>query len=174
MALLDDGRWNGNIFQDGWVPGGGGDAAVIEPATGEELGRVGVANAADIARAAARAAEAQRTWADTMYQDRAAIVRRAGSLFQDNAEEIQGWIMRETGAIPPKARSGDLVRGQHVLRVGRPGLAALRRAPPDARSRAEHVAAAAGRRGRGHLAVQLPADPVDPRRGARRSRSATP
>ncbi len=103
MALLDDGRWNGNIFQDGWVPGGGGDAAVTEPATGEELGRVGVANAADIARAAARAAEAQRTWADTMYQDRAAIVRRAGSLFQDNAEEIQGWIMRETGAIPPKA-----------------------------------------------------------------------
>ncbi len=103
MALLDDGRWNGKIFQDGWVPGGGGDAAVIEPATGGELGRIGVANAADISRAAARASEAQRGWADTMYQDRAAIVRNAGSLFQAHAEEIQGWIMRETGAIPPKA-----------------------------------------------------------------------
>jgi benzaldehyde dehydrogenase (NAD) len=103
MTLLDDARWSGKIFQDGWVPGGGGDAAVTEPATGEELGRIGVANADDIARAAARAAEAQRTWAETGYQERAAVVRRAGTLFQENAGDIQGWIMRETGAIPPKA-----------------------------------------------------------------------
>ncbi len=73
-----------------------------EPATGDELGRLGVASVADVARAAARASEAQRAWADTMYQERAAILRRAGDLWNQHQEEVEGWIVRETGAIPPK------------------------------------------------------------------------
>ncbi len=104
MALLDTAAWPSKIFQDGWVPGSGGDRAVIEPATGDELGRIGLANGADVARAAARASEAQRPWAATGYLERGAIMRRAGRLFEEHAEEIQGWIIRETGAIPPKAQ----------------------------------------------------------------------
>ena len=104
MGLLDASTWNANLFIDGWVPGGGGDYAVVEPATGDELGRLGRANGADVQRGAARAAEAQRAWAGTGYQERAAILRRAGALFEEHAEEIQGWIVRETGAIPPKAQ----------------------------------------------------------------------
>jgi benzaldehyde dehydrogenase (NAD) len=102
MTLLDAARWTGQVFVDGWEPGSGGDYAVVEPATGNELGRLGVATVDDVARAAARGAEAQRAWADTMYQDRAAILRRAGDLWKEHVEEVVGWIVRESGAIPPK------------------------------------------------------------------------
>jgi benzaldehyde dehydrogenase (NAD) len=32
----------GRVYSGGWVTGSGGDAAVIEPATGAELGRTGI------------------------------------------------------------------------------------------------------------------------------------
>ena len=37
MALTDEAVWRGKIYSGGWVDGGGGDAAVIEPGTGSEL-----------------------------------------------------------------------------------------------------------------------------------------
>lgn len=104
MTLLDAATWTGKIFQDGWRPGAGGEIRVVEPATGDELGRVGRANGDDVARAADRASDAQRSWAEMGYQQRGAVLRRAGELFEQHAEEIQGWIVRETGAIPPKAQ----------------------------------------------------------------------
>ena len=42
MTLLEADRWTGQVFVDGWEPGGGGDYAVMEPATGNELGRLGI------------------------------------------------------------------------------------------------------------------------------------
>ena len=45
--------------------------------------------------------EAQRAWAAAPYNERAAVLRRAGDLWHANAEEITGWLMRETGAIGP-------------------------------------------------------------------------
>src|SRR6185369_15491684 len=86
---------------DGWRPGGGGERPVTEPATGAELGRAGMAAPADVAKAATRAAEAQRAWAATPYQKRADVLRKAGDLWERHAEEIHGWIVRESGAIPP-------------------------------------------------------------------------
>jgi benzaldehyde dehydrogenase (NAD) len=103
MGLLDAGTWSGQLFSSGWVPGGAGDYPVIEPATGDELGRMGRASSEDVSSAASKASQAQPAWAGAMYQDRAATLRKAGDLFTEHAEEIQGWIMRETGAIPPKA-----------------------------------------------------------------------
>jgi len=104
MGFLEQADWSGRVFVEGWEPGSGGDQPVVEPATGKELGRLGRANATDVSRAAARAAEAQPAWAATGYQERAAILRRAAQLFEEHAEEIQGWIVPETGAIPPKAQ----------------------------------------------------------------------
>jgi benzaldehyde dehydrogenase (NAD) len=101
MNLLDAKSWSKRIYLDGWQPGSGGDAPVVEPATGEELGRVGCATPADVRRAAARAAEAQATWATTSYETRAAVLRRAGDLWAQHAEEVEGWIVREAGTIPP-------------------------------------------------------------------------
>ncbi|WP_167136984.1 benzaldehyde dehydrogenase [Diaminobutyricimonas sp. TR449] len=104
MSLLATTNWHGKIFVDGWTAGQGGTAPVIEPATGRELGSVGVASAADARRAATSAARVQTEWALRTPEERAAVLRRAGQLFEDHAEEIQGWIIRESGAILPKAQ----------------------------------------------------------------------
>ncbi len=99
--LLDEQDWTGKIFSDGWV-----DAPesidTIEPATGEVLGRVGIADAASVAVAAKSAARAQRAWAATPMAERIAIVRRAGELLERHRAEISGWMIRESGAIDGK------------------------------------------------------------------------
>ncbi|GGF55597.1 aldehyde dehydrogenase [Marmoricola endophyticus] len=104
MTLLDSPDWQGQILANGtWRAGGGGDAAVVEPATGAELGRYGVADRGDVAAASAGAARAQREWAAASYTERAAVLRRAGDLWAEHAEEITGWNVREVGAVPGMA-----------------------------------------------------------------------
>ena len=71
----------------------------MSPATGEQLATMGRATQADVHKAAAAATDAQRDWAAAPYNERAAVLRRAGDLWHANAEEITGWLMRETGAI---------------------------------------------------------------------------
>jgi benzaldehyde dehydrogenase (NAD) len=100
--LLAEQNWTGKIFSDGWV-----DAPetleTIEPATGDVLGTAGVANATSVAAAAKSAARAQRDWAATPITKRAAIIRRAAELLELHRDEITGWMVRESGSIPPKA-----------------------------------------------------------------------
>ena len=103
MSFLDERPWRGNISLDGWRPGGSGDAAVVEPATGKELARSGRASVADVAEASAVASTNQREWAARPFNERSAILRRAGQLFLDHADELSDWIVRESGGIGPKA-----------------------------------------------------------------------
>jgi benzaldehyde dehydrogenase (NAD) len=98
---MDESAWRGKIFLDGWTTGGGGDAAVVEPATGEEIGRTGIAAPADVARAAQIAAAAQPDWAARPHTERSAILRRAADLWTEHAAEIEPWGIREMGKIPP-------------------------------------------------------------------------
>lgn len=100
--LLDKPTWQSRFFSNGWTSGAGGDAAVVEPATGAELGRVGIAAPADVTAAARTAAAAQAEWAALPHPARAAVLRKAGDLWQENADEVRDWIVRETGAVPPK------------------------------------------------------------------------
>jgi hypothetical protein len=51
--VLDEVDWQGKVFSSGWTVPQGGELKSVEPATGEVLGRVGLANAADISAAAA-------------------------------------------------------------------------------------------------------------------------
>lgn len=102
MGLLGNDRWHGALFDGEWRPAGE-TIDVHEPATGEVLGHVGQVSAGDVAHAAEVAAEAQRDWAARPYDERAEVLRRAAVLFREHADEIQGWCVRETGAIPPKA-----------------------------------------------------------------------
>src|ERR1700712_5188305 len=104
VKLLDGAEWAGNIFVDGeWSPGAAGDAAIVEPATGQELGRTGRASAADVTAAAASASRAQQEWAALPHPARAAVLRRAGDLFTQHAEELSDWNVREVGAVPGMA-----------------------------------------------------------------------
>jgi len=101
VAFLDESTWSGRIFSDGWTEGSGGEAAVIEPATGAEIGRTGLASPADVTRAAAMAAQAQPGWAARPHTERSALLRRAAELWLANASEIEDWGIREGGKIPP-------------------------------------------------------------------------
>jgi benzaldehyde dehydrogenase (NAD) len=103
MSFLDEKTWRGNISLKGWRPGGAGDAAVVEPATGEELARSGRASVADVALASAAALGAQKAWTELPFTERSAALRRAGQLFLDNADELSEWVVRESGGIGPKA-----------------------------------------------------------------------
>ncbi|WP_067967028.1 benzaldehyde dehydrogenase [Nocardiopsis trehalosi] len=102
MALLTD-DWTGKVFTGTWTPARGGDAPVTAPATGEEIGRIGSASADDVTDSAARAATAQRAWAAASFEERAAVLRRAGALFEEHAEEVAGWLVREAGSARGKA-----------------------------------------------------------------------
>jgi benzaldehyde dehydrogenase (NAD) len=115
MTLLDSATWSGQVSSDGWRDALGGARSVMEPATGESLGSVGVANAADVEQAAAGAAKAQPEWAATPFQERAAILRRAGELIERNRDEIHWWIIREAGSIPPKAELETHVAAQECF-----------------------------------------------------------
>ena len=50
-----------------------------------------------------RAARAQKEWAALPHPARAAVLRKAGQLWEQYADEIGGWNIREVGAIPPLA-----------------------------------------------------------------------
>jgi benzaldehyde dehydrogenase (NAD) len=100
--FMIESAWHGMIFTSGWKSADAG-LDVLEPATGSVLTRVGNADASDVARAAAEARSLQPAWAATPYEQRAAILRKAAALLEENQQEIIYWIMRETGGIAPKA-----------------------------------------------------------------------
>lgn len=102
-ALLRPAVWQDRIFNGGWIASHGGTHTFTEPATGEQLGRIGLADADDVARAAAEARAAQPAWAASDYKERAAIFRRAAAVIAEHHDELATWIVRETGAIRPKA-----------------------------------------------------------------------
>jgi benzaldehyde dehydrogenase (NAD) len=104
VTFLDEAIWRGKVFSGGWVAGAAGDAAVIEPATGAEIGRTGLAAPSDVSNAAQRAAAAQPAWAAVPYSERAALLRRAAEVWLANAAEIEDWNIRESGKILPAAQ----------------------------------------------------------------------
>ncbi len=93
--------WLGS-FVTTWEPGTGASIEDIEPATGRHIATVSGSTTDDVARAAAAAKEAQPAWAETSYQERARILRRAADIYEANREEFGTWTMRETGASHSK------------------------------------------------------------------------
>ena len=115
MTFLDESAWRGKVYSGGWKRAAGGEAAVVEPATGEELGRTGIATVADISAATTAAAAAQPAWAALPYTERAAVLRRAGDIWKANAAEIEQWSIREGGKIPPAAQFETHVATEEVF-----------------------------------------------------------
>lgn len=101
--LMDQHVWTGNIFTGEWIASTGGEYQSTEPSTGATLGVVGRASVDDVLRSAERATEAQKAWATTPFDQRARVLRRAGQLWEENAADIQQWIIRESGSTVPKA-----------------------------------------------------------------------
>ncbi|NRQ32232.1 benzaldehyde dehydrogenase [Nonomuraea sp. NN258] len=135
MTFLDPKIWAGSVFDGSWTTPRAGDAPVVEPATGHELGRAGTAGAEDVAGAAAVARRAQRAWAATSYEERAAVLRRAGRLFEEHAQEIQDWIVREAGSVPGKAGFETHVAAQECYEAAALASQPLGEVLPTARKR---------------------------------------
>jgi len=98
-ALIDPSTFNGKVYSNGWRAPSGGDTAILEPATGNELGRTGIADGSDVDKAAASAAAAQKEWAAATFQDRAAVLRKAGMLVEQHFDELVTWVVRECGTM---------------------------------------------------------------------------
>ena len=94
MTFLKDEAWQGRVYSGGWVTPEGGDAAVIEPATGAELGRTGIASPADVARATAGRGRAAGLAAVRTPNARCCAGPR---IWEANAPEIEQWVIRESG-----------------------------------------------------------------------------
>ncbi len=94
--------WEGKALLNGWRDTQGGRHAVIEPATGQVLHTIGLADPQDVAAAAKVAKAAQPAWAATPFEQRAAIFRRAADLLENHAAAIKPRFIRETGSVPPK------------------------------------------------------------------------
>jgi benzaldehyde dehydrogenase (NAD) len=101
--IMIESSWRGRVFGSEWRNAAGGTFDVIEPATGAVITRVGNANAEDVRQAAAEARAIQSDWAATPYEKRAAVLRKAARVLEDNQDELIPWIARETGGIPAKA-----------------------------------------------------------------------
>src|SRR5262249_32353410 len=82
--------------------GSGEPRETFEPATGRSLLTVPQATVEDVARAAKAAAAAQPAWAETSYDQRAAILRRAAEIYEAHRPEVGTWTQRETGAVHSK------------------------------------------------------------------------
>jgi benzaldehyde dehydrogenase (NAD) len=142
--LLDGLDWQGKIYSNGWTSARGGMLESVEPATGEVLATVGLANAADIDDAASAARKAQPEWAAQTGPQRAALIRAAARLLEDHRAEFETWLVREGGAIPGKAAfEVDLVLGElweaaalptqpwgHLLPVSEPGRQSIAKRVP--------------------------------------------
>lgn len=107
-AFLDAAAWAGKVFNGAWVASAGGVRDVVEPATGQVMAAVGIADAQDVGLATAAAAQAQKSWTQVAPREKAAVFQRAAVLFQQHFDELALYVARETGAILPK--------GQHEVR----------------------------------------------------------
>src|SRR5580693_2489736 len=104
MSFLDQERWQGKIFDGTWRTADGGVRTVVEPATGDNLGTIGFAALSDVKRSAILARAAQLTWAAACFKERAAVMRRAAELWEKYGDDIQGWLIRESGGTRAKTR----------------------------------------------------------------------
>ncbi|TAM70631.1 MAG: aldehyde dehydrogenase family protein [Microbacteriaceae bacterium] len=103
MPFFEPDEWDGKLYSSGWVTAKGGTREIMEPATESAIGRFGNANTEDVSIAVAAAAEAQKSWATTSYEERAAVLRRAGDLMEKHNDVLSDWLIREAGSAKGKA-----------------------------------------------------------------------
>ncbi|WP_115717831.1 benzaldehyde dehydrogenase [Gallaecimonas mangrovi] len=101
--FLDPSVWNERLFTGQWQAGSQAAATVIEPATGNSLGQIGMADATQISASSQQARQAQKAWFALSYDERAAIFRKAAALGESHFNDIVDWIVKESGSVRAKA-----------------------------------------------------------------------
>jgi benzaldehyde dehydrogenase (NAD) len=106
--------WLDGFLAD-WQTGSGPEREVREPATGRQLLTMNESTVEDVGRATAAAAAAQVAWAETNYQERAAVLRRAAEIYEAHRPEFGTWTQRETGAHRNKMHHEQNFTAQELL-----------------------------------------------------------
>src|SRR5438132_14085042 len=96
VAKTDAVQREAELYVDGrWVPGGGADLEVENPATEEVTGVITQASAADVEAAVAAAKAAFPAWAATSVAERATVLRRVREILAERAELFAAVINSE-------------------------------------------------------------------------------
>ncbi len=93
------------------VPAPGQRFASINPGTGETLGHVIVAGAAEINAAVSEAVRAQRVWGAMTGAERGRVLRRAADLLRSRNQELAELETRDTGKPIQETRVVDVASG---------------------------------------------------------------
>lgn len=80
-----------------------------DPATGEEVGRVPLRTAEEVAAAVERARAAQKSWGALSFRERGAVVTRARALVLEEMDEIAELVSRESGKPAAEAVAMEVV-----------------------------------------------------------------
>ncbi|PRY70524.1 benzaldehyde dehydrogenase (NAD) [Glaciihabitans tibetensis] len=102
MPLLDPGTF-ATVLHTGKPARAAQSMDIVEPATGDVLGRVATATVDDLSTAVSALTEGQRSWAAAPPSERAAVLREAGRLLEVNGPELADWFVREAGCTVGKA-----------------------------------------------------------------------
>src|SRR5690606_10810963 len=93
------------LIDNQWVDAADGRTLdVVNPATGQVIGRVAHAGIPDLDRALAAAQRGFEVWRDMPAHERAAIMRRAAGLLRERAEDIARLMTQEQGKPLAQAR----------------------------------------------------------------------
>ncbi|RZS78929.1 NAD-dependent succinate-semialdehyde dehydrogenase [Pigmentiphaga kullae] len=102
MSYSDTRFFIANQWQDA---ADGRTLAVVNPATGVQIGRVSHAGMADLDRALLASRQGFDTWRNTPAAERARLMRHAATLLRERAPDIAAIITQEQGKPLPEARN---------------------------------------------------------------------
>lgn len=104
--LLIDGQW--------CDAAGGKTLNVLNPATGQPIGKVAHAGIADLDRALAAAQKGFDAWRKVPANERAAVMRKAAALLRERSEDIARLLTLEQGKPLAEAR-GEVLAGADIV-----------------------------------------------------------
>ena len=128
VQLLIDGQWRAGS--------GGRTIAVLNPATGEQIGTVAHAEKADLDAALAAADKGFKVWRKVSAYDRYKIMRKAADLMRERADSIARLMTMEQGKPFAEAKIETMLSGDIIDWFAEEGRRAYGRIVP---SRADNI-----------------------------------
>ena len=103
-----------NLIGGTWAEAKGETLPIFNPATGEEIDRVPLSDAATVDSAVQAATKAAQSWAQTPVMDRAQLMFRFKALLEEHIDELAAIVTRHHGKTLDEAK-GEVRRGIEVV-----------------------------------------------------------
>ena len=103
-----------NLIGGTWAEAEGETLPIFNPATGEEIDRVPLSDAATVDSAVQAATKAAQSWAQTPVMDRAQLMFRFKALLEEHIDELAAIVTRHHGKTLDEAK-GEVRRGIEVV-----------------------------------------------------------